>query len=420
MTIGVDIVKIDRIKKIIEKNREKFYEKIFTIKEINYIYKKNHNRQTVAGLFASKEAISKALGSGIGDLNWKDIEILHNNDGKPYLNLNQKITEKLQKINLSDIQISISHERDYAIAFANGERKNKDGFLNDMVLDKSLSNLILTRKKDAHKGDFGRVLIIGGSKGMAGSIYLSSRASMRSGTGLTYTIVPKSLETIMSIKLTEEILKFAEDKDKGQFIKESLGDILDSFKDMDVIGIGPGMRFDIDKTYILEEVIKNAKVPLVIDADGINSISENIDILLEKNNEIVITPHPGELSRLLGISIEEIQKNRIFYSKYISKKYNIIIVLKGHHTIVCNKEDIFINHTGNPGMATGGSGDVLTGIITSFIAQGLNPFEASKLGVYIHGLAGDFAKYKKGEYGLIARDILENIPYIIKMMIDKG
>lgn len=420
MSIGIDIVNINRIKKIIEKNRDKFYEKIFTEKEINYIFKRNHKSQTIAGLFASKEAVSKVLGKGIGDINWKDIEILHDNNGKPFLNRNKKIKQNLKKINLADIQISISHERNYAIAFAIGYIPKEKDYLNDIIIDESLRKLLLKRKKNSHKGDFGRSLIIGGSRGMTGSMFLSSRACIKSGAGLIYTLVPEMLENIMSIKLTEEIIKIAKDDGKGHFIDKSLKDILNHVKGMDAIAIGPGMGRNSSNAYILEELIKNIEVPMVIDADGINALSKNKDILLNKNSEIIITPHPGELSRLIDVSIEEIQENRVFYSKYISRKYNIVIVLKGHHTIVCSKDDIYINYTGNPGMATAGSGDVLTGIITSFVAQGMKGFDASKLGVYIHGLAGDLAKNKKGEYGMMASDILENIPYIIKMIINRG
>lgn len=420
MSIGIDIVNINRIKKIIEKSRDKFYEKIFTEKEINYIFKRNHKSQTIAGLFASKEAVSKVFGKGIGDINWKDIEILHDNNGKPFLNINKKIKQNFKKINLSDIQISISHEKNYAIAFAIGYIQKEKDYLNDIIIDESLRKLLLKREKNSHKGDFGRSLIIGGSRGMTGSIFLSSRACMKSGAGLTYTLVPEMLESIMSIKLTEEIIKIAKDDGKGHFIDKSLEDILNHVKGIDAIAIGPGMGKDSSNVYILEELIKNIEIPMVIDADGINALSKNKDILKNNKNKIVITPHPGELSRLIDVSIEEIQKNRIFYSKYISRKYNIVIVLKGHHTVVCSKDDIYINYTGNPGMATAGSGDVLTGIITSLISQGMKVFDASKLGVYIHGLAGDLAKNKKGEYGMIASDILENIPYIIKMIINRG
>lgn len=271
--------------------------------------------------------------------------------------------------------------------------------------------LLPKRKSDTHKGTYGRVGIIGGSRGMTGAPYLSSQAALRVGAGLVYTIVPKSLETIMCIKLTEVIVKSIEDKGKGHFVKESIIEVLGTTKDMDVIAIGPGLGIDIERIYFLEEIIKSSKIPMVIDADGINCISHNPNILLNSKKDIIITPHPGEMARLLKKSIKEIQGNREYYAKYAAKKYNIYVVLKGHNTIVASPNgEIYVNNTGNPGMATAGSGDLLTGIILGLWGQGLSSFDAAKLGVYFHGIAGDLACEDKGEYGVIATDILENIP----------
>lgn len=417
MSIGVDIVDINRIIKILEKNRDHFYKKIFTYGEIKHIESKKHRGETVAGLFALKEAISKLIGKGIGEINWKDLEILHYESGKPYLNLNEKLEDCMRELKIKNIEVSISHEKNYAIALAVGYPENTLDNLDNIVIDKSFLDILPERKNDTHKGDFGRALIVGGSKGMTGSMFLSSRACMRTGVGLTYTLVPESLEDIMSIKLTEEIIKTGKSKE-GYFTREALEDILEASKNMDAIGIGPGMGNNNTNKYIIGKIIESIDLPIVIDADGINAIGKDLNLFNQKKNEIVITPHPGELARLLEITTEEVQKNRIYYSKYISKKYNIILVLKGHRTIVCYGDEIYINHSGNPGMATAGSGDVLTGIITSLIAQGVKPFYASKLGVYIHGLAGDMAKEKKGEYGMIAGDILDEIPKSIQLILN--
>lgn len=418
MSIGVDIVEVDRIKNILAKDRDHFYRRIFTNSEIEYVKSKKHRAETVAGLFSLKEAISKLLGDGIGQLNWKDLEILHDEFGKPYLNLDDKIKKILEELKLKNIEVSISHEKNYAIAMAVGYTKGEN-LLEDLVIDKSLLNIISKRNKNTHKGDYGRALIIGGSRGMTGSMFLSSRACMKTGVGLLYTLVPESLENILSVKLTEEIIKIGRSSE-GYFTDEALEDILKASKNMDAIAIGPGMGNNMVNTYLIGEIIKNIRVPLVIDADGINSISRDLSLFSNKNSEIIITPHPGELSRLLDIPIEEIQKNRIYYSKYTSKKYNIIVVLKGYETIVCSGDEIYINNTGNPGMATAGSGDVLTGIITSFAAQGVEAFDASKLGVYVHGLAGDLAAQSNGEFSMMASDILNVIPDIIQILLSKG
>jgi NAD(P)H-hydrate epimerase len=410
---GIDIVNVSRIRKILLEKRNKFYDKIFTEKEVEYITNNGHKATSVAGFFAAKESVSKVLGTGIGFVGWKDIEILHDDNGKPYVDMAENGRKVMKELNLDSIDISISHEEDYAVAIAIGHVNNSNN-IESIKIEEPFRYLLPSRKLDTHKGTYGRVVIIGGSKGMTGAPYLTSQAALRTGAGLVYTVVPKYLETIMSIKLTEAIVKSAEDNGKGCFIKDSLPDILRVIGDKDVLGIGPGFGVDDERLYIIEQILINYNKPIVIDADALNCISANPDILLH-NKSIIITPHPGELATLLGKTTEEIQEKRIYYSKYTSEKYNIIVVLKGFNTIVASpKGDLYVNTTGNPGMATGGSGDLLTGIIASFIGQGLKPYDAARLGVYCHGLAGDLASLDKGEYGVIATDILEKLPYSIK------
>lgn len=275
-----------------------------------------------------------------------------------------------------------------------------------------MKNLLPKRIEDSHKASYGRIGVIAGSTGMTGAAYLVCQSALRTGGGLVYSIVPRSLELIMSIKLTEAIVKVIEDKDRGYFIEESINEILEETHKMDSIALGPGIGVDRGRVNLVREIIRNTEVPLVIDADGLNCISKDIDMLRKKKGPIIITPHPGEMGRLLNLDIKEIEGKRQYYSKYISEKYNIITVLKGHKTIVTSPGgESYINTTGNPGMATAGSGDVLTGIIASLLGQGLGPYDAGKLGVYLHGLAGDIVKDEIGEYGIIARDIIEAIPH---------
>ncbi|NMB26684.1 MAG: NAD(P)H-hydrate dehydratase [Tissierellia bacterium] len=412
---GVDIVKISRIENLLIEKKYNFLNKIFTEKEIKYINKRNHSLETISGMFASKEAVSKILGTGVGKVNWKDIEILHDEKGKPYVKLYNEGFNLCRKLGIDRVYLSVSHEKEYAIAFAIGEGK---GYINNIMVPKNVKNILPKRKKYSHKGTFGRVGIIAGSTGMTGAPYLSTMAALRTGSGLVYTIIPKSISEILSIKLIEAIIKPVEDNNTGYFTLNSFKEIEEIIKDMDVLAIGPGMGVDEERIEIIKRILLNYKKPVVLDADGINCISMgDPDILSNREGSTIITPHLGELSRLLGISIREIQKKPMEYSKYISNKYNVITVLKGANTIVGNKRgNIYINSTGNPGMATAGSGDVLTGIITSLIGQGVAPYEAAMLGVYCHGLAGDLARIDKGEYGMIGRDILDNIPHSIKIL----
>lgn len=412
---GIDIVNINRVKKILLTRRDKFLSKVFTKAETEYISKGGHKPNTISGIFAAKEAVSKVLGSGIGYINWQDIEVLHDNNGRPYIGINSKLKDKMKELGIKNLDISISHEKDYAMAFAIGSL-----YMNhkEIMINSDIVNLLPSREKNSHKGSYGRVGIMAGSTGMTGAPYLTSQSALRTGSGLVYTMVPKSLEAIMSIKLTEAIIKPMEDMGKGYFVKEALAHILKGIKNLDALAIGPGMGVDRDRLHIIKEIIKNYKKPMVLDADAINSLAMDPEVLLNRNSPMVLTPHPGELGRFLNKTIDEIQENRIFYSKYTSEKYNVVVVLKGHKTVVASpKGDIYINNTGNPGMATAGSGDVLTGIILSLIGQGIELLDATKLGVFTHGLAGDLAKESKGEYGLIARDILEKIPMSMETIL---
>jgi NAD(P)H-hydrate epimerase len=411
---GVDIVKIARIERILEANRDSFLERIFTDEEIEYIKNKNYNAQTISGLFAAKEAVSKVLGTGIGKVNWKHIKVYYDEKGKPHVKLNSQ-GEIMGSLNIDEIHVSISHEKEYAVAFAIGE--NYGGKIKIRV-PQFIKDMLPERDKDTHKGTYGRVGIIAGSRGMTGAPYLTSMACLRAGSGLVYTIVPEGISSILAVKLVEAIIKPVSDKNTGVFKLDSIAEIEKIIEDMDVLAIGPGMGIDEERVELVKHILLNFNGPVVLDADGLNCISKvGLNIFNKRRFPTVITPHPGEFSRLLGVSTKEIQDNRVEYAKYVSTNYGIVTVLKGANTVVSNpKGEVYINTTGNPGMATAGSGDVLTGMITSFIGQGIDFYKASILGVYCHGLAGDIVKEEKGEYGMIARDILESIPSSIKLM----
>lgn len=398
MRTGIDIVKIERIKNILVKNSSGFYRRIFTQGEIEYI--RNKDEKTVAGLYAAKEAISKLVGTGIGQLSFKDIEIYHEDRGKPRVKILGKLGDMLKALDIDEVDLSISHEDEYAIAIAVGTKA-----VNFMEVSEDFKGLLPNRQLNSHKGTYGRIGVIAGSPGMTGAPYLASMAALRSGAGLVYNIVPSSIADIMSTKHTEVIVRSYENN----------SECLSHLKDLDGILVGPGLGMNEEKRELVKSILREFKGPVVLDADGINVI-DDVDTIRNRNDFTVITPHPGELARLLGRSIHDIQKDRIYYSKYSSDKYNVISILKGHETIAAHKDMLYINKSGNPGMATAGSGDVLAGMIISFICQGISAFDSSVLGVYSHGLAGDLAKVSKGEYGLIAGDILSNIPKALSLI----
>lgn len=266
--------------------------------------------------------------------------------------------------------------------------------LPQFILRNKISSSLPRRKLESHKGDYGRVLIITGSSGMTGAAVLASRGALRSGSGLTYLAVPKDLVNFVDSQ-TPEVITLPIDKYKT--VKPN------------VIAIGPGLGTSAKVKKILRSLLLR-KISLVIDADAINIIAKKPNSLKKAKANIIITPHPGEMARLLKRKIKDIQKNREALALETAKKYNCIVVLKGNKTVIADpKGNSIINPTGNPGMASGGVGDVLTGMIASFIGQGLSLFDAAIAGVFLHGLAGDLAAEEKGQRGMVASDLVEKI-----------
>lgn len=258
-----------------------------------------------------------------------------------------------------------------------------------------------TRQKFAHKGTFGHALIIAGSKGKMGAAILAAKACLRSGAGLLSVQVPKSGLGIMQTALPEAMCL---DNDEQDFISE-----LSDITKFSAIGIGPGLGQEEQTQKVLKLLIQNSSNPLVIDADALNIIAENKTWLAFLPQNSILTPHPKEFERLVGKWATD--EERLELLKTFAYKNKIIVVLKGAHTTVaCPDEMLFFNSTGNPGMATGGSGDVLTGIVTGLLAQGYEPKDAAILGIYLHGIAGDIAKENLDENAMIASDILNYLP----------
>lgn len=269
-----------------------------------------------------------------------------------------------------------------------------------------VKNLLKVRDNEAYKGDFGQVLVIAGSRGYSGAAFLVAQAAVRSGAGLVTLCTPKELQDIMSIKLTEAMTITYEDTDKiNNIVAKS-----------DVIAIGPGMGNSRLTYNILSETILKSDCPLVIDADGLNVLQGNLDILQCKNNKIILTPHYGEMARLTGLSIEQIKEDKVKIAKDFARSNEVILLLKGYRTIITDGDDVFINTTGNSAMASGGMGDTLTGVIASFIAQGYEPLEATYLAAYIHGYCGD--KLAENMFCVNATHIIQELPFIIKDLLN--
>lgn len=402
--IGIDICSISRFSNM--KNLDKFLEKYFTIREIEYISNTGYRDETIAGIFSLKEAFVKAIGTGFGTILPIDVEVIHNFSGKPELNVFNTIESKID-----EIFCSVSHDGDFAIAVVD-IKLFKDSIDSEKFLE--YKNLMINRDENGHKGTFGKVGIVGGSIGMCGSVDLCAKSALRTGSGLVYNICPNSISNILQIKAVENIIFPINDNNEGHFIFENVNEIIEKIENLDAIAIGCGLGRSIENIKILETIIKNFQKPIVIDADAIFFLNDIEKEILNREN-VIITPHEAEFSRFSGYDLSYIKDNRLeslinFYEQDL--KYTL--VLKGKNTIIKSKENCIINNTGNCGMATAGSGDCLTGIILSLLGQGLETFNSAKLGVFLHGFAGDFAKDELGEDSLIASDIIKFLPKAIK------
>lgn len=266
------------------------------------------------------------------------------------------------------------------------------------------------RPADSHKGMYGSVLVLAGGRGMAGAAGLVGASALRSGAGLVRVASPAEVTPIVATFEPSYMTYPLPNDDDGliQF-PEARKAIERCLESADVVAVGPGLGQSEGLRALLRWLIEEAGRPIVLDADGLNNLVGQTDLLHSLRHAVVITPHPGEFSRLTGKSSAEVQANREALAVELAKRENLVVVLKGHESVVTDGDRVFLNPTGNPGMATAGAGDVLTGVIAAMLGQKLAPFEAAQLGAYAHGLAGNIARDQNGVVGLIAGDIVDSL-----------
>lgn len=274
---------------------------------------------------------------------------------------------------------------------------------------RQILNALKNRNVSAHKGDFGKLLLLCGSKGYTGAAALAAMGSLRVGAGLVYLGVPESIYAIEAIKLNEPVV-FALPDEGGMMSTKAVDAIADKIGIMDAILMGPGCGKSAGTTAVMRYVIQNFKGPIVLDADGINCMAAHNDLLRSRTAPTILTPHEGEFIRFTGTPIYD----RVNAALNLAKDLGCIVVLKGHKTIVTDGEDCYVNHTGNPGMAVGGSGDVLSGIITGLLGQGVSPMDAAACGVWLHGAAGDLCATDLGQLSMLPTDMLNALPRLLK------
>lgn len=275
------------------------------------------------------------------------------------------------------------------------------------------------RAADAHKGDFGRVLVLAGSRGMAGAAALAGQAALRAGAGLVTIATPQSLYPIVAVKVTCCTTHPLPETSAGTISERAAGAILELAKSFDVVALGPGLGRHEGTWRLVRLLAAGVRKPMVIDADALNALADKPECLRAAPAPRVLTPHPGEMARLTHLTVAEVQSSRRKVAVWFARHYRAVVLLKGHGTIITDGARLRINTTGNPGMATGGTGDVLTGVIAALIGQGLSPFDAAVLGAHVHGLAGDLAAREFGEVSMIATDVLGKLPEAMKRSVGK-
>jgi ADP-dependent NAD(P)H-hydrate dehydratase len=270
------------------------------------------------------------------------------------------------------------------------------------------------RAANSNKGDYGKIVVIGGSLGMSGAPTMASIAALRSGAGLVRAVVPLSIQPLVAAA-NLCLMTAAEDQDsEGRFAETAFDAWMRHAEWADVVALGPGLGRSEALVGLVRQFLLACEKPIVIDADGLNACGSQPAWLADRKGATIVTPHPGEFARLTGLAVAEVQSRRQESAEQFAQQHHAIVVLKGDSTIVTDGSQTFVNDTGNPGMATGGTGDVLTGVIAALVGQGLAPFDAARLGVHLHGFAGDRAADKIGEVGMIATDLLDELPHAIR------
>ncbi|MFH1976174.1 MAG: NAD(P)H-hydrate dehydratase [Pseudomonadota bacterium] len=280
-----------------------------------------------------------------------------------------------------------------------------------LLSNEIIGSYLKPRDKDAHKGSAGHLFIVSGSPGKTGAAVMTATAAMRAGAGLVTIGVPKSLNPVIESMVLEAMTCPLPENSEGFLSESSFDAIMHNLAGKKCLAMGPGLGTDPSTKNLVMKILRELKIPVVLDADGLNLLAGETRLLKKLKVPAVLTPHPGEMSRLAGIEIAEVQQNRVACARNFAREFNVYLVLKGAGTVIAHPDGrVFINPTGNPGMASGGMGDILTGIIAGFIAQGYPVEEAAQIGVYLHGAAGDDLAQNMGPFGFLASDLLKSIP----------
>ena len=404
--IGVDAVSVDRIALAVKRSGPGFLNKVYTPAELAYCA---GNDERLAGRWAAKEAVIKCFdGTGIC-FPRRRIEVLPGPNGAPRARL-------LGNDRGAQVEVSITHHSRLAVATAHLEIPDAGAMLAapDAVI-------IPARPKDAHKGTFGTAVVLAGSLGLTGAAFLSSTAAARTGAGLVRLLVADTIYPILAAKCTEVMATPVQEVAPGAVGHAAYDSVLRQLATAEVGIIGPGLGRDSSTWRLVVDLALHAKCPLVIDADGLNALADSQRSRGKLGKTRVLTPHPGELGRLTGKTADAVNADRAAAARKAAKEWGAIIVLKGAHTVVAHPDGRVSEDPHEvPALASGGTGDVLSGIIGGLIAQGAEPFAAAVTGVYVHAAAGRRISQRLGDSGLLAGDLLPEIPLVMNVLRQGG
>ena len=405
--IGVDAVSVDRVALAVKRSGPGFLKKVYTPAEVAYCA---GNSERLAGRWAAKEAVIKCFdGTGIC-FPRRRIEVLPGASGAPRVRL-------LGNDRGASVEVSITHHSALAVATAHLEMPD----VVDDLLPAPEAVVLPDRPRDAHKGTFGTAVVLAGSLGFTGAAYLSATAAARTGAGLVRLLVGDTIYPILAAKCTEVMATPVQEVAPGAVGHAAYDSVLRHLATAEAGVIGPGLGRDRSTWRLVLDLVQHVTCPLVVDADALNALADAPRSRSKLGKNRVLTPHPGEMARLTGKTVEAINADRVGAARKAAKEWGAVVVLKGARTVVADPDGRSSEDPHEvPALATGGTGDVLSGIIGGLLAQGSNPYEAAVTGVYIHAAAGRRLSQRLGESGLLASDLLLEIPVVMNVLRQGG
>ena len=421
--VGVDVAAIPRIAEAHRRFGSRFLHKFLSDREIAYC---GDSPERWAGRWAAKEAIGKAMPTGVLRPRMRDVEILPSDDGRPHVQVAPATT-----LSGRTVDVSIAHDGHFAVAVAVipdalspsplvGQRLNfpppmGEGQGGGSVLPDGFK--LPARPRDGHKGTFGTVVVLAGSQGFTGAAYLTSMGAARSGAGIVRLLVAQSIYPILAEKCDEVVVGPVPEISPGVVGHASLSGVMRGFAGADAGVIGPGIGRDASTRRLVEDLVPRVAAPLVLDADALNLLSEHRALLPRLPSQIVLTPHPAEFARLADLETIAVQRDRRGIASRFAKAWNKVVVLKGADSVIAAPDGrVTVNPIATPALASGGTGDVLAGLIAGLLGQKVPPFEAAVTGVHVHAVAGLDLESQLGQAGVLASDLLLQIPRVMERL----